>query len=166
MNTSLPSTEIVVRAVFSPLMINESGQLLRTAFSLRHNEGYISVCQMSKASWMDDVRSIPTNKNKVLEGYATLIVDDVRKLTFVHHGKTVSFDVFDKSSMQNKSHAGIVIFYDSNALKGDKDLVLKDLPEDVSAPVVLLRAQRRLLKLANRRFVRWNAKDMEPSPMC
>ena len=47
MNTSLPSTEIVARAVFSPLMINESGQLLRTAFSLRHNEGYISVCQMS-----------------------------------------------------------------------------------------------------------------------
>ena len=155
MNKPLDSSENVARAIFSPLMINESGQLLRSAFSLRHNESYISVCQMSKESWLDDVRSIPTNENRVLEGYATLTVADVRKLAFVHQWKTVTFEVFDKSTELNKSHAGITISFDGNELKGDRNLTLKDLPEDVSAPVVLLRAQRRLLNLANRRFVRF-----------
>ena len=144
----------VARAIFSPQMIDASGNITRAAFSLRHNENYISVCQMNVMSWMDDVKSIPINKYRELVGYAALNVGEVRNQAFQYKKHHVTFDVVDKHTENNKSHAGIFIFLDGEGLKGDRSGLFKPLPANISAPPLQLRVQGRLLQLARQHFVR------------
>ena len=63
--------ENVARALFSPRMIVD-GILQPEAFKLRTSilEDYLSVMRMIYPSWMDDIKSIPQRKNRVLFGYA------------------------------------------------------------------------------------------------
>ena len=76
--TIIEDNDNVARAVFFPQMISSEGVLSRAIFSLRHNESYISVCQMSIESWLDDIRKIPVNDDRQLNGYAVLNVGDIR----------------------------------------------------------------------------------------
>ena len=144
----------VARAIFSPQMIDASGNITRAAFSLRHNENYISVCLMNVMSWMDDVKSIPNNKDRELVGYAVLNAGDIRNQAFQYKKHHVTFDIVDKHSENNKSHAGIFIYLDNEGLKGDRIGFFKPLPANISASPLQLRVQGRLLKLARQHFVR------------
>lgn len=145
----------VARAIFFPQMINDRGLLSRAAFSLRHNESYISVCRMDIDSWLDDMKAIPANTERQLYGYAVLNVGDVRKQSFSHDNHKVELDVVDKHTGKNKSHAGIVVAFDGEGLQGDKNSILKVLPPNTYAQTLLLKVQRRLLKLANKHYIKW-----------
>ena len=76
-------------------------------------------------------------------------VGDIRNLGFTYNEKSeVAFDVEDKATTTNKSHAGILILLSENTLKGDKEAVLKPLPTGVSATGLLMMIQTRLSQLA------------------
>ena len=153
MNEPLRNTENCARAIFSPLMIDEKGNISRSAFALRHNEDYISVCQMSVASWADDMKAIPENEQRRFYGYAVLNVRQTRALSFSHVGKLVSFDVVDKHTERNKSHAGIIVLLDGQQIKGDKRLTVKPVPADIAIDAFVLRFQARLAALAQRNYI-------------
>ena len=159
--TIIEDNDNVARAVFFPQMISSEGVLSRAIFSLRHNESYISVCQMSIESWLDDIRKIPVNDDRQLNGYAVLNVGEVRNQTFMHDEQKVELDVVDKHTDKNKSHAGIVIAFNGEGLKGDKESILKVLPPDTYAQTLLLRVQRRLLKLAYKHYVQMTDMKIE-----
>lgn len=145
--------EDVARAIFSPLMLDEHGNLSRAAFDLRHNEDYISVCQMSVASWMSDIHSIPETINRKLFGYCALNVLDIRNLSFMIKSHNLIFEVCEKHIPTNKSHAGIYILLDNSTIKGDRKNILKNIPEDVPASTLAMRYQRRLLDIAEKQIV-------------
>ena len=150
----------VARAIFSPQMIDDSGYITRAAFELRHNESYISVCQMNVGSWLDDIKAIPVNKSRTLVGYGILNSGDIRSQSFLHNEHEVVFDVVDQHTDKNKSHAGIVFFLDGAGLRGDKEYIIKDLPADTPAKPLVLRIQSRLLKLARLHYVKWTLRDI------
>lgn len=155
----------VARAIFFPQMTDSAGNITRAVFSLRHNETYISVCQMCVGSWMDDMKAIPVNNGRDLVGYTILNVGDIRSQRFSHDGHLVSFDVIDKHTNVNKSHAGIFILLDGNCLKGDKNSMLKPLPENTYAAPLLLRVQSRLLKLARKNYIRTAKETCRTHPL-
>ena len=134
----------VARAVFCPQMVDENGIITRAAFSLRHNESYISVCRMDVSTWKQDMDAIPQGVNRILRGYAVLNVGDIRALNFAHECHNVSFDVIDKHTDNNKSHSEIVLAFDGDNLKGDKNMLLKPLPKDSYAAPLLLMVQSKL----------------------
>ncbi|MBQ3691512.1 MAG: hypothetical protein II937_16815 [Bacteroidales bacterium] len=149
----LSDNEDVVRAIFSPLMIDENGNLSRAAFSLRHNEDYISVCRTSVPTWLEDVHSIPENENRKLFGYCVLNVFSVRSLGFYYRNYNVCFEVCEKHTPKNKSHAGIFVLLNNQVLKGDRKTILKNIPEDVPSDALSMRYQRRLLDIAAKKFI-------------
>ena len=53
--TGILDSENVVRAIFCPLMVDNTGKLTKAAFFLRHNEDYYSVARMCIDSWQDDI---------------------------------------------------------------------------------------------------------------
>lgn len=69
------------------------------------------------------------------------------------------FDVEDKSTTTNKSHAGILLLFGENMLKGDKDVVLKPLPTGVSATGLLLMIQSKLSQLAGKSYIAIDTKS-------
>ena len=150
----IDNSEKIARAIFSPAMIDDEGRISKAAFSLRHNESYISVARMSIEGWLNDIKSIPVNSSRQLEGYGILIVGDVRTLEINFFDKKVSFLVDDKSSSSNKSHAGIIIVYNEMLLKGDKNNGLKPLEKHIPASMLLLKIQTKLANIANKAFVR------------
>ena len=147
-------TESVARAIFSPAMIDSTGNISKAAFGLRHNESYISVARMSVNGWLDDIKSIPETPTRQLFGYGQLIVGEIRSIDVSFFDKQIVFDVEDKSTVNNKSHAGIIVQYDDVQLKGDKNLVLKPLQEHLPASMLLLKIQSKLANIANKKFVR------------
>ena len=149
---SLPGKENVARAIFSPMMIDDNGHIQRAAFMLRHNEDYISVCRMAIDSWHDDMLMIPQNSSRLLFGYAVMNVGEVRQLAFYSANKKIGFDVVEKQTERNRSHAGIVISLDGSSLKGDKVLSLKPVPSDVSVDAIIMRYQKRLANLAQKGY--------------
>ena len=81
-------------------------------------------------------------------------VGDIRSLGFAYDEENkVEFDVEDKASTTNKSHAGIILMMSESSLKGDKSTVLKPLPVGVSASGLLMRIQTKLSQLAGKHFV-------------
>lgn len=81
-------------------------------------------------------------------------VGDIRNLGFTYNEKDeVAFDVEDKATTANKSHAGILLVFGENALKGDKEVVLKPLPLGVSATGLLLMIQTKLSQLAGQSYM-------------
>lgn len=150
----LDNQENVARAIFSPLMIDENGNLSRAAFALRHNEDYISVAQTSVPSWLDDIYSIPENANRKLFGYCILNVHNIRSLTFPYRKYQVVFEVCEKHTPVNQSHAGIYVLLDEAVLKGDKKNILKNIPEDVAVDTLTMRYQKKLVDLAQINFVK------------
>ena len=150
----LLDAEHVARAIFLPAMLDSNGNVSLAAFTLRHNEGYFSVARMAMEGWMDDIKRIPTTPTRQLGGYCRMGVGDIRNLGFLYDDENiVAFDVKDKSTSANKSHAGIVIEMSENILKGDKSDMLKPLPLGVSATGLLMRIQTRLSQLAGKAYV-------------
>jgi hypothetical protein len=147
------SSEKVARAIFSPMMIDAQGRITANAFALRHKESYISVNRLSVPSWLDDIKTIPQNRNRVLFGYSLMAIGDVISQGFKWNDCKVDFFVADKSSRMNKSHAGIFICFDSKVLKGNKDVILSPLDKDTNAPALALFIQMKLAKLANKQLV-------------
>lgn len=87
-------------------------------------------------------------------------VGDIRNLGFTYSEKDeVAFDVEDKSTTTNKSHAGILLLFGENMLKGDKDVVLKPLPTGVSATGLLLMIQSKLSQLAGKSYIAIDTKS-------
>ena len=81
-------------------------------------------------------------------------VGDVRNLGFTYSEKNeVAFDVEDKATTTNKSHAGILLIFGENILKGDKDALLKPLPLGVSATGLLMMIQMKLSQLAGQSYM-------------
>jgi hypothetical protein len=150
----IDDSEFVARAIFSPTMIDSSGKIATVAFTLRHNESYISVAQMSIENWLDDIKSIPVNSLRQLYGYGQLNVGEIRSIEIHFFDNTVQFCVEDKSSENNKSHAGIIVLYGTEPLKGDKIKLLKPLQERIPASMLLLKIQSKLANIANKKFVR------------
>lgn len=150
----LDNNENVARAVFSPLMIDENGNLSRAAFSLRHNEDYISVAQINVSTWLNDIFSIPENANRKLFGYCVLNVQLVRNLAFQYKKYQVGYEVCEKHSETNKSHAGIYVLLDNAVLKGDKKNILKNIPEDVAVDTFTMRYQQKLVNIAQENFIK------------
>ena len=62
------SSEKVARAIFSPMMIDVQGRITANAFALRHKESYISVNRLAVPSWLDDIKTIPQKRNRMLFG--------------------------------------------------------------------------------------------------
>ena len=151
--TYIGDAESIARAIFSPAMIDGSGKIAKAAFGLRHNEDYISVARMSVDCWLEDIKSIPVDENRKLVGYGELIVGDVRGIDVHFFDNKIVFDVEDKSSERNKSHAGITICCENTQLKGDKKLVLKPLQARQPASMLLLKIQSSLANIANKGFV-------------
>ena len=150
----LDNQEDVARAIFSPLMIDDEGNLSRAAFALRHNEDYISVAQTSISSWMNDLCSIPENENRRLYGYCLLNVKSIRELSFVYRKYQATFEVVEKHTPSNPSHSGIYVLLDNAILKGDRKKGLKNIPEDVAVDTFTMRYQRKLVNLAQGNIVR------------
>ncbi len=124
---------------------------------------------MAIDGWLDDILRIPQTPQRRLYGYCKLNTGDIRKLCFSYDEENdIGFDVQDKSSSSNKSHAGIVILFGENFLKGDKTEVLKPLPSGISATGLLMRIQTRLAQLANENVFKipepQNDKDTEVKP--
>lgn len=150
----LLDTEHVARAIFLPAMLDSSGNVSLAAFTLRHNEGYYSVARMAIEGWLDDIKKIPQTPMSQLGGYCKMTVSDIRGLGFVYDEENkVDFDVEDKATTTNKSHAGIVLRMSENILKGDKSDMLKPLPLGVSATGLLMRIQTKLSQLASKTYV-------------
>ena len=150
----LLDTERVARAIFLPAMLDSNGKVSLAAFTLRHNEGYFSVARMAVEGWLDDLKRIPSSATRQLGGYCKMGVGDVRNLGFTYSEKNeVAFDVEDKATTTNKSHAGILLIFGENALKGDKEVVLKPLPLGVSATGLLLMIQTKLSQLAGQSYM-------------
>lgn len=150
----LLDAEYVARAIFLPAMLDSNGNVSLAAFTLRHNEGYISVARMAIESWLDDIKKIPITPTRQFGGYCKMGVGDIRSLGFVYDDvNQVDFDVEDKATSTNKSHAGIMLMMSEQSLKGDKTAVLKPLPTGVSASGLLMRIQTKLSQLAGKHFV-------------
>lgn len=150
----LLDTERVARAIFLPAMLDSNGKVSLAAFTLRHNEGYFSVARMAVEGWLDDLKRIPSSATRQLGGYCKMGVGDIRNLGFTYNEKDeVAFDVEDKATTTNKSHAGILLIFGENALKGDKEVVLKPLPLGVSATGLLLMIQTKLSQLAGQSYM-------------
>ena len=153
----LLDSEYVARAIFLPAMLDSNGNVSLAAFSLRHNEDYFSVARMAVEGWLDDIRRIPTSTMRQLGGYCKMGVGDIRGLGFDYDEKNkVAFDVEDKATIVNKSHAGIMLMMSEKLLKGDKSAVLKPLPMGVSATGLLMRIQTRLSLLAGKSVLRFD----------
>lgn len=153
----LLDSEYVARAIFLPAMLDSNGNVSLAAFSLRHNEDYFSVARMAVEGWLDDIRRIPTSTTRQLGGYCKMGVGDIRGLGFDYDEKNkVAFDVEDKATIVNKSHAGIMLVMSEKMLKGDKSAVLKPLPMGVSATGLLMRIQTRLSLLAGKSVLRFD----------
>lgn len=150
----LLDAEHVARAIFLPAMLDSNGNVSLAAFTLRHNEGYISVARMAVEGWLDDIRRIPETSMRQLGGYCKMGVGDIRSLGFAYDKENkVDFDVEDKATATNKSHAGIMLMMSEQSLKGDKSAVLKPLPTGVSASGLLMRIQTKLSQLAGKSFI-------------
>ena len=150
----LLDTEFVARAIFLPAMLDSNGNVSLAAFTSRHNEGYISVARMAIEGWLDDIMRISTTPMRQLGGYCKMGVGDIRSLGFAYDEENkVEFDVEDKASTTNKSHAGIILMMSESSLKGNKSTVLKPLPVGVSASGLLMRIQTKLSQLAGKHFV-------------
>ena len=70
----------------------------------------------------------------------------------------MAFDVEDKATTTNKSHAGIQLLFGENTLKGDKEAVLKPLPMGVSAVGLLMQIQTKLSQLAGHSYIATTSK--------
>lgn len=150
----LLDAEHVARAIFLPAMLDSSGKISLAAFTLRHNEGYFSVARMAVEGWLDDIKRIPTSATRQFGGYCKMGVGDIRNLGFTYSEKNeVAFDVEDKATTTNKSHAGIMLLFGENTLKGDKEAVLKPLPTGVSATGLLMLIQSKLSQLAGQAYI-------------
>lgn len=150
----LLGTEYVARAIFLPAMLDSNGNVSLAAFSLRHNEGYFSVARMAVEGWLEDILKIPTSETRQYGGYCKMGVGAIRDLGFTFNEEyLVAFDVKDKATSMNKSHAGITITFGEKALKGDKSLVLKPLPTGVPASGLLMRIQAKLSQLAGKSYI-------------
>ncbi|MBO7597054.1 MAG: hypothetical protein J6T70_08445 [Bacteroidales bacterium] len=137
--------EDVARALFSPRMIVD-GVLQPETFKLRSSisEDYLSVMRMIFASWMDDIKNIPQRKNRILYGYATLNVKEIRDINL----KNVTYDVKDCSLNSTPSHAGIFIIVNGEKLVGGQ--TLKSVQDGVSQDFLLLAIQRELVEIAQK----------------
>ena len=150
----LLDAEYVARAIFLPAMLDSNGKISLAAFTLRHNEGYFSVARMAVKDWLDDLKRIPTSATRQLGGYCKMGVGDIRNIGFTYNEKDeVAFDVEDKSTTTNKSHAGILLLFGENTRKGDKEAVLKPLPTGVSATGLLMMIQTKLSQLAEQSYI-------------
>ena len=150
----LLDAEHVARAIFSPAMLDSNGNVSLAAFTLRHNEGYFSVARMAVEGWLDDLKRIPETPLRRLGGYCKMEVGEIRRLGFVYDEEyKIGFDVEDKATTTNMSHAGIIIIMSEKTLKGDKSDVLKPLPTGVSATGLLMRIQTKLSQLAGKSYV-------------
>lgn len=150
----LLDSEHVARAIFLPAMLDTNGNVSLAAFTLRHNEDYISVARMAVDGWMEDIRQIPTSPMRQLGGYCKMGVGDIRNLGFVYNETNeLSFDVEEKATATNKSHAGITLNFGENIIKGDKVVVLRPLPKGVSATGLLMRIQTKLSQLASKTYI-------------
>ena len=146
-------TEYVARAIFLPSMLDSNGNISLAAFSLRHNEDYFSVARMAVEGWLEDLLRIPTSASKHYGGYCQMGVGDIRNLGFTYNdGYEVLFDVEDKSTTTNRSHAGIILIFGENVLSGDKSAVLKPLPTGMPASALLMRIQSKLSQLAGKSY--------------
>lgn len=137
--------ENVARALFSPRMIVD-GILQPEAFKLRSSilEDYLSVMRMIYPTWMDDIKSIPQRKNRVLYGYAKLNVQEIRDIQL----SGVTYDVKDCSKNSTPSHAGIFITVNGEKLVGGQQL--KDVPDGFAQDFLLLAIQRELVDIAQK----------------
>ena len=137
--------ENVARALFSPRMIVD-GVLQPETFKLRSSisEDYLSVMRMIFASWMDDIKQIPQRKNRILYGYATLNVKEIRDIKL----KNVTYDVKDCSQNSIPSHAGIFITVNGENLVGGQPL--KSVQDGASQDFLLLAIQRELVEIAQK----------------
>ena len=81
-------------------------------------------------------------------------VGDIRNLRFSYDDNNVlDFDVEDKATDTNLSHAGIILMLSEKTLKGDKAEVLKPLPTGLSATGLLMRIQSKLSQLAGKSYI-------------
>ncbi|MDD6002605.1 MAG: hypothetical protein PUC50_10500 [Bacteroidales bacterium] len=137
--------ENVARALFSPRMIVD-GILQPEAFKLRSSilEDYLSVMRMIFSTWMDDIKSIPQRKNRILYGYAKLNVQEIRDIQL----SSVTYDVKNCSKNSTPSHAGIFITVNGEKLVGGKPL--KDVPDGFAQDFLLLAIQRELVDIAQK----------------
>ena len=150
----LLDTENVARAIFLPAMLDSNGNISLAAFSLRHNEGCFSVARMAIEGWLEDMMKIPTSETRQYGGYCKMGVGDIRNLGFTYNEEhKVVFDVKDKATSTNKSHAGITITLGEDTLKGDKTVMLKPLPTGISASGLLMRIQTKLSQLAGKSYI-------------
>ncbi len=156
----LLDAEHVARAIFLPAMLDFNGKISLAAFTLRHNEGYFSVARMAVEGWIDDIKRIPSSATRQFGGYCKMGVGDIRNLGFTYSEKNeVAFDVEDKATTTNKSHAGIMLLFGENTLKGDKEAVLKPLPTGVSATGLLMLIQSKLSQLAGQAYISTTNED-------
>lgn len=158
--TRLSDSEYVARAIFSPQMIGDNGELLFSAFALRvfkdgTVEEYISVNRMSVESWHDDMRKIPQRKNRYLYGYATLNVGQVHHISLQVNGHQVEFNVYDCSENSVPSHAGIFVGIEENVLTGGANPVLSALAPNQPESFVMMAIQEELLNIAKNKFIRF-----------
>ena len=153
--TGILDSENVARAIFCPLMVDNTGKLTKAAFFLRHNEDYYSVARMNIDSWQNDIQSIPGANDRIPYGYAIMNVGEIRSLELSFFDSSAIFEVEDKSSLKNMSHAGITVCFEGKQLKGDKKLVLKPLKDNMPASILMLKIQSKLVNLANKSIVKW-----------
>lgn len=158
--TRIGDQENVARAIFSPQMIGENGELLLAAFALRifkdgTAEDYISVNRMSVATWLDDIRKIPQRRNRRLYGYAELNVGQVHHIELQVNGHEVTFNVFDCSEGSTASHAGINCEIEGRTLKGGSNPFLSALAPNQPESFVMMAVQEELLNIAKNKFVRF-----------
>lgn len=68
-----------------------------------------------------------------------------------------------KPRKKSKSHAGILLVFGENTLKGDKVAVLKPVPSGISATGLLMRIQSKLSQLASKSYIAFAETNSTPS---
>ena len=160
MSTYLPDNENVARAIFSPQMISSDGNLLLSTFALRvfkdgTKEDYISVSRMSVNSWLTDINKIPQYKNRLLYGYATLNIGQIRLIKLFADDYPIFFDTIDCSNADCKSHAGIIVQINGTTITGGHNPIFETLELNEPEDYIMMAIQAELLKIASPNLVRF-----------
>ncbi len=144
-NVMIVDDENVARALFSPKMV-VNGILQPEAFKLRStiSEDYLSVMRMSICSWREDIMAIPQHKKRILYGYASLNVGEIRNIVL----NGVEFDIIDCSNRTCLSHAGIFVVVNGEKLVGGR--LLKSVSDASAQDFLELAIQRKLVDIAQK----------------
>lgn len=110
---------------------------------------------MSVNSWLTDINKIPQYKNRLLYGYATLNIGQIRLIKLFADDYPIFFDTIDCSNADSKSHAGIIVQINGTTITGGHNPIFETLELNEPEDYIMMAIQAELLKIASPNLVRF-----------